>query len=196
MFGRDWERVKAKVVAAREMENKPVYTSHGGGTLRRRYEYVLDVEPPGGRPAFRTSVLSPMNVDKMPTLRVGQVVFVQCHPKAEKVKFDTDEPTTRRNPAEIEKKEQAAFDAVRDAPPGTRPPGVESEHYVQPTPEQMRANREEHEARMQGRRTGGTKPGDRLQRLEKLGDLHDRGVLNDAEFAAEKAKILAEGDAS
>jgi hypothetical protein len=33
----------------------------------------------------------------------------------------------------------------------------------------------------------------RLDQLKQLADLHDRGVLNDVEFAAEKAKILAEG---
>jgi hypothetical protein len=33
----------------------------------------------------------------------------------------------------------------------------------------------------------------RLDRLEQLADLHDRGVLTDAELAAEKAKILNEG---
>ena len=33
-------------------------------------------------------------------------------------------------------------------------------------------------------------PSDRLERLQKLADLHDRGVLTDAEFAVEKAKIL------
>jgi hypothetical protein len=33
----------------------------------------------------------------------------------------------------------------------------------------------------------------RLDRLQQLADLHDRGALSDAEFAAEKAKILAEG---
>lgn len=31
---------------------------------------------------------------------------------------------------------------------------------------------------------------DRLDRLSKLGDLHDRGVLTDAEFADEKARLL------
>jgi hypothetical protein len=36
---------------------------------------------------------------------------------------------------------------------------------------------------------GGSDPLDRLQRLA---DLHDRGVLTDAEFTAEKAKILRE----
>jgi hypothetical protein len=35
--------------------------------------------------------------------------------------------------------------------------------------------------------------GDRLDRLQQLADLHDRGVLSDAEFASEKAKILSEG---
>jgi hypothetical protein len=33
---------------------------------------------------------------------------------------------------------------------------------------------------------------DPLERLEKLADLHDRGVLSDAEFAAQKAKLLGE----
>jgi hypothetical protein len=35
-------------------------------------------------------------------------------------------------------------------------------------------------------------PSDPLDRLQKLGELHDRGVLTDAEFAAEKAKVLKE----
>ena len=34
----------------------------------------------------------------------------------------------------------------------------------------------------------------RLARLEKLGDLKEKGVLSDEEFAAEKAKIM--GDSS
>jgi len=32
---------------------------------------------------------------------------------------------------------------------------------------------------------------DKLQQLKELGDLHTQGVLNDAEFEAQKAKILA-----
>jgi len=30
----------------------------------------------------------------------------------------------------------------------------------------------------------------RLQRLEKLGELREKGILTDEEFAAEKAKLL------
>lgn len=33
---------------------------------------------------------------------------------------------------------------------------------------------------------------DPIDRLQKLADLHDRGALSDAEFAAEKAKLLRE----
>jgi hypothetical protein len=36
----------------------------------------------------------------------------------------------------------------------------------------------------------GTASGDPLDRLARLADLHDRGALTDAEFAAEKAKII------
>jgi Short C-terminal domain len=42
-------------------------------------------------------------------------------------------------------------------------------------------------------RPGGAGPVDPLERLERLADLHDRGALTDAEFAADKAKILNEG---
>jgi hypothetical protein len=33
----------------------------------------------------------------------------------------------------------------------------------------------------------------RIAALERLGSLHDSGVLDDAEFAAEKSRILAAG---
>jgi hypothetical protein len=34
-------------------------------------------------------------------------------------------------------------------------------------------------------------PGGMIEQLEKLGDLRERGVLTDEEFAAQKARILA-----
>jgi putative oligomerization/nucleic acid binding protein len=34
---------------------------------------------------------------------------------------------------------------------------------------------------------------DRYSDLERLATLHDRGVLNDAEFAAEKSALLTQG---
>jgi hypothetical protein len=37
----------------------------------------------------------------------------------------------------------------------------------------------------------GTSAGDPIERLERAAALHDRGVLTDDEFAAEKSAILA-----
>ena len=51
------------------------------------------------------------------------------------------------------------------------------------------------EAELARRRAGGSAPaasGDHLDRLQQLADLRDRGALTDAEFAAEKARILSE----
>jgi hypothetical protein len=43
-----------------------------------------------------------------------------------------------------------------------------------------------------GRERARPQPEDRrLERLERLADLHERGVLNDEEFKAEKASVLA-----
>ena len=39
--------------------------------------------------------------------------------------------------------------------------------------------------------TPDAEPSDPLDRLQKLADLHDRGVLSESEFATEKAKILS-----
>jgi hypothetical protein len=37
--------------------------------------------------------------------------------------------------------------------------------------------------------TGGVSP-DPIERLKELGELHERGILTDEEFAAQKAKLL------
>jgi hypothetical protein len=34
----------------------------------------------------------------------------------------------------------------------------------------------------------------RLRRLERLAELHEKGVLTDEELAAEKARVLGNGD--
>jgi hypothetical protein len=44
-----------------------------------------------------------------------------------------------------------------------------------------------------GPATAPQRPVDNIAKLQQLGDLHQRGVLTDAEFAAEKAKILSGG---
>jgi hypothetical protein len=41
---------------------------------------------------------------------------------------------------------------------------------------------------------GGNAEDSRLAHLERLGDLHEKGILSDEEFAAEKARVLGGGD--
>jgi Short C-terminal domain len=183
MFGRGWEQAKATVVAAQQMGDKPVYTKHGGGTMRRRYEYVLDVHPAGGGPAFRTTVLSPLNVDSLRDLAIGEVVPVLCHAKDEKAKFDTSDPSMSQ--AAVNDARRARFEAVADAAPGSggRGPDLSREALLRQREKLRAAQRAQEEVPASG-------SDDRLDRLEKLADLHDRGVLSEAEFEAEKTKIL------
>jgi hypothetical protein len=58
-------------------------------------------------------------------------------------------------------------------------------------PELQELERLQAEEASDGRGASGSAP-DPLERLNTLADLHDRGALTDAEFAAEKAKILSE----
>jgi hypothetical protein len=54
------------------------------------------------------------------------------------------------------------------------------------------------EARGGGATEGGPAGGDedlRLERLERLAALHERGVISDEELAAEKARVLGDGEA-
>jgi hypothetical protein len=119
MFGRGWERARATVIASQQMDDKPVYTHHGGGTLRRRQEYVLDVRPPGGGPVFRTTVLSPLNVDSMRDLSIGELVPVLCRATRRKVKFDTSDPSMNHDAAKSA--QRARFEEIAHAEPGSSP---------------------------------------------------------------------------
>jgi hypothetical protein len=117
MFGRGWKPARATVIASQQMDDKPVYTHHGGGTLRRRQDYVLDVHPPAGGPVFRTTVLSPLNVDSMRDLRTGETVPVLYRARGQKVKFDTADPSLSHDAAKSA--QQARFDEIAHAPPGS-----------------------------------------------------------------------------
>ena len=64
-------------------------------------------------------------------------------------------------------------------------------------PERVRTRMREMRARRDRRAVGGPPPeaqDRRLERLERLATLHDRGALNDEEFSAEKAALLRGGD--
>ena len=194
MFGRGWEQARATVIASQQMDNKPVY-SHGDGTLRRRQEYVLDVQPAGGGAVFRTTVLSPLNVDSMRDLSVGEVVRVLCHAKDKKVKFDTSDPSVSHQAAKSARRER--FDEIASAAPGSGPGGADASRakQVRRGPDLSREALVRQREKLRAQQSGNDEvslgaSANRLNDLQKLADLHDRGVLNDTEFEAEKAKIL------
>lgn len=116
MLGRGWEPARATIVAARATQ-KPVYTGRQNRGFARRIEYVLDVQPAGGRPMFRATLLSPLNVDTLREMSVGEVVPVQCNPKSQDVKFDKSDPSIRRDT--VDDAQRDSFDAIRNAAPGT-----------------------------------------------------------------------------
>ena len=177
MFGHRWERTRATVIASQQMDDKPVYTHHGGGTLRRRQEYVLDVRPPGGGPVFRTTVLSPLDVDSLRDLSVGEVVPVLYKARSKKVKFDTSDPSMSHEAAKTA--QRARFEEIAHAAPGSGPGA-----------DQASADGSERRRPDLSRDALLRQAAERLDRLQQLADLHARGVLNEAEFEAEKAKLL------
>ena len=166
MFGRDWEGGTALIVARRntvhQVASAPIY------------EYVADVRPDGATPAFRATIESPTIIDysKFQPPDVGDSVRVKIHPKSRKVKFDKSDATLDARPAA--QAARAEFESLADLPPGAVPAGSRD---VSPVSEA---------ARQSGARA------DPVEQLQRLADLHDRGALTDAEFAAEKAKLLSE----
>ena len=209
MFGHHWEPGQATVVARRKIQPNP------GIDLTYQWEYVLDVRPADGTSTFRATVMSSYNSEyiRFVDADIGEVVPVFCDVKRQKVKFDTSEIKAENRA--FAKANREHWDAVKEgAPPdsATAPPssstpdvvvrGGSAEWHVTTDPaeiEQMRERIRKMAAQNPGSvakfsaapEGGGT--ADSLDQLEKLADLHARGALTDAEFAAEKAKILGSG---
>jgi hypothetical protein len=206
MFGRGWRPGQATIVALKEIRS---IGRHGGidsgGSKMKTYDFVADVQPTGGGAVFRTVMHEPFDERVWRQPSVGDVVPVKCDPGRQKAKFDTAAVTARdKAQKEATKTEQAAqFDAMVNASPGS--PATESDvvrdsdgalrhadgrPYI-PSVEELREGlRRKRGEQPAAQRPPAAKPGDRLERLQELADLHDRGVLTDAEFSAEKARIL------
>jgi hypothetical protein len=219
MFGHNWEPGQAKIVAARQIASRPPDPETGQD--RNSYEYVADVQPATGGALFRTVMTEPFDIPVwLNATIVGTTVPVKCDPKREQAKFDT-KAVAARNKAQkeaVKQAQQAQFDAMVNAAPGTNSPvgagalNSRGGGALADILQQATADPEGFRARMLGQAQGSgasafvmtpgglAPPGtpaqgpstDDADRLSKLADLHDRGVLTDAEFAAEKAKILGE----
>jgi hypothetical protein len=172
MFGKGWESGEATIIALNEIRS---VGRHGGidvgGAKMKSYEFVADVRPAGGGAVFRTVMHEPFDERTWRRPSVGDVVTVKCDPAGEKAKFDTGPAT-------------AASGTVGALPePVSRMKEILAQARGDIAADQVaaRSAQDAHPA-----------SDDRLDRLAKLADLHDRGALTDEEFAAEKVRILAD----
>jgi hypothetical protein len=185
-------------------------TSGEHGSYRALYAYVADVRPDSGAAVFRTEMGEPFDIPGWFAPGVGDVLPVHCDPRHGKAKFDMArlKAATKAQASAAKDEQSAEFDAASRAAPGTPVPGTLagpkmvalgglSGHGVDAAAiaavaQQISTSPEIAELR---RQKAASQPdgGDSIDRLQRLADLHDRGVLTDAEFATAKAKILGEG---
>jgi hypothetical protein len=207
MFGQDWEPAVAKIVA-RRLDSK----GHGGGYDMpsysvENYEYVLDVRPESGAAPFRATIKDPFNEISFKQPNEGTVVRVKFHPKDHKVKFDRSDPALRAE--DVEQRDvaaahsgdaQAKWDALVGGAPGSWAPGRDSQHRtdsatIHANSQAAQARREQRIPQSKATRaqkaTGAGGEEQKLGQLERLAKLHADGALTDAEFAAEKTKLLS-----
>jgi hypothetical protein len=103
MFGSHWDKAEATIVAS-----LPKFT--GDGTSPS-YDFVADVRPESGAPAFRATLKEPTIAIDFWRPGIGDVVSVLVKSNG-KVKFDKDDP--RISAKAFEAKRKAAFEATRN----------------------------------------------------------------------------------
>lgn len=101
MFGSRWDKAEATIVAS-----LPTYT--GDGTTVS-YEYVADVRPASGDPAFRATLKEPRILIDFWRPNIGDVVSVLVK-STDKVKFDKDDP--RLSAKAVEARRRQTFGAI------------------------------------------------------------------------------------
>ncbi len=185
MVGRHWESAEGKIVATQVA----VVTAAG---YVNRLEYAVDIQPATG-PVIRVTLREPKFIKggfSQPT--VGDVVGVLFDSKSNEAKFDTSDPRLKISVRDNAKR--AAFEAAASGTPGTDAPAVFDQMQVlsgsdaAPIVNAVLASEQVRGAEgLQGLRPGGGGP---AERLEKLDDLKAKGLVNDAEYAAQRQKII------
>jgi hypothetical protein len=120
MFGHEWEPGTATVIA------RKVATQN---QTECKYDYIVDVQPTSGGPAFRTSFRSPTTAVGYQATDVGGTMPVLCDPRREKAQVDMDDPANRYDGRM--KQEKADFDAIKH---GRAPSGGGSSEAAVPAP--------------------------------------------------------------
>jgi hypothetical protein len=141
----------------------------------------LRVKPPG-EPPFEKTVHTRLNTLKDKGDTVPVLYDPDDHDKVV-VDYKAD---AQAEMDRLDSLRRGAKQSQEDAPGGAGAPlDPELQELMDEEEAERRAT-----AAAAGPSSGGSQA--RLDRLQQLADLHDRGVLSDAELAAEKAKILNE----
>jgi hypothetical protein len=166
MFGRDWGKAAATIVA-----RDPKFTGDGSTVT---YTYVADVRLPSGE-TFRATVHEPTIATDFWPPSIGDEVSVLVEPKQRKVKFDKDDERLSVKAYHAAKKK--AFEDAQQQPAGSPPAGMPAQGNAAPAAF----------ARL-GAQAAAT-PEDRLATLQAL---HARGLLTSDEYATQRQRILDE----
>ena len=185
MVGRHWESAEGKIVATQVA----VVTAAG---YVNRLEYAVDIQPATG-PVIRVTLREPKFIKggfSQPT--VGDVVGVLFDSKSSEAKFDTSDPRLKISVREDAKR--AAFEAAASASPGTSPPAAFDQVQVlsgsdaAPIVNALLAS--ESLSGVDGLQILRQGAGGPAERLEKLDGLKAKGLVSDAEYAAQRQKII------
>jgi hypothetical protein len=210
MFKRDhtnWVKAKGRVVALDRKSGMNQY----GASQTWVDGYVVDVQPVDGEP-FRAEVepggfnhgLLHVESSKFRHPVEGEIVSVEYDPASRKVRFDMSDPAlVKQTSAERNAAAQESFEQALGAPVGSQPVGGAAGDVLASLGLGDSGDLKAQLLQMAAQNPGSvidlrSSPGsaepasDPAERLEKLADLKDRGLLTDAEFAAAKAKILGE----
>ncbi|MBK9740004.1 MAG: SHOCT domain-containing protein [Actinobacteria bacterium] len=195
MFGRDWDRAEATIVA-RDAKFS------GDGSVAT-YTYVADVRLTSGE-TFRATIHEPTVATDFWPPSVRDVVSVLVTSKDRKVKFDKDDD--RLSVKAFEAAKRKAFEDARNQPAGTPTPGRsalgEIPDSVASTLAQLgivsgsqaqvvagdSAEGQAVLAAFAGLGAPAAQPPE--VRLVKLKSLHESGLLSDDEYAAQRQRIL------
>ena len=206
MFGQDWDRAEATIVA------RDAKFSGSGATAT--HTFVADVRLPSGE-TFRATVHEPNIATDFWPPDIGDVVSVLVKAKDRKVKFDKDDERLSVKAHHAAKK--AAFGGVQQQPAGTppvtwstatspeMPDGIPPEVAAKlaqlgitgATPMRVvTGDSAQGQAILDAMGQAGAAPAAAAQtpevRLAKLQTLLDQGLMSDDEYAAQRRRILDE----
>lgn len=173
------------------------FSSTGPNYAWEHCKYIVEVRPDGGE-AFRAETVAKVAFLGGPN--VGDVVNCKYDASSHKVELLLD-GDPRYDPRLQKAAEKAQNDAILHGSPGSAPAANPTSGYTPLDPE-LQALMDAEEAERTGTAppaapaapaTSTATPASRLDKLQQLGELHKEGVLTEAEFKQEKARILSEG---